>query len=119
MLIWSSVHPPHSWLGLFKTNFLYLHCIALGASLAGNIFCNLLCLPNASTLQHGTLTVCLPSRATFLHQQILETAIRSQILFRTLGSNRLQLQLPLLHSQCEKFYHPATLVGLLPRSVLG
>lgn len=104
LLIRSSVHPPHSWLGLSKTNLLYLYCIALRASLAGNIFHNLLCLLNASPLQHGTLTTSLPSCATCLHQQLLEAAIRSRTLFRAPGGNRMHLQLLLLHSQCDKCY---------------
>lgn len=100
-LTWSSVHPPHSWLALSKMHLLYLLCIALGASPAGNIFHNLLCLLNANTLQHGTLTICLPSCAACLHQQVLKTATRSQTLFRAPGDSRLHLQLPLLHSQCD------------------
>lgn len=100
------MHPPHPWQALSKTNLLYLHCIALGASLTGNIFHNLQYGLYASTLQPSTLTICLPSRATFLHQQILEAAIRSQTLFRAPGEQRLHLQLPLLHSQRDKCYHP-------------
>lgn len=105
-LIWSSVHPLHSWQAPSKTDLLQLHCIALGVLLAGNIFQKLLCLLNANTLQHATLTICLPSCATCLHHQALKTAIWIQTLLRGPGENRrLHLQLPLPHSLCDMYCH--------------